>query len=66
MLCLFFFGAALRELQTLKGLALGDILQDVSKLIGGIKLPAPVRAFLLEKLSDIEYVHFKLFEREPV
>ena len=47
--------STLQEMAVVKGLSLADILTNLVTLINAMKFPPLVRAFLLEKLADVEY-----------
>jgi replication factor C subunit 3/5 len=45
----------IRALQVEKGLALTDIIREISPWIMSLKMPPNVQCFLLDKISDVQY-----------
>ena len=46
---------SIRHLQYERGLALTDIVREISPWITKLKMPPKVQCFLLDKISDLQY-----------
>ena len=47
--------ASIRHLQYERGLALTDIVREISPWITKLKMPPKVQCYLLDKISDLQY-----------
>ncbi|CAN7123502.1 unnamed protein product [Brassica rapa subsp. narinosa] len=53
--CYFSISAEISEMKTRKGLAIVDIVREVTMFVFKIKMPSHVRVQLINDLADIEY-----------